>query len=211
MELKQQLELVEVQYEGSKAILIFLDEEEGVIREVNFNKQIYNNEDKKWVDDPAKAEQVEKWCEEYFKCSFDELKNQTGVRKDVYVYDNYCSLWESNEVSKFSEDMVGEVFEVEIKEAFIDDIAIRFRFEYESKTYESKMVFAKYLESLKKYIPNPIEKKKKIESFEDKFGLSIDEIEKLIGRTVLVEIKKAMGKYVYVEIKKNNNKKNKKK
>jgi len=42
MELKEQLEIVDVTFEDSKkATIIFLDEEMGEIREVNFNKQKY--------------------------------------------------------------------------------------------------------------------------------------------------------------------------
>ena len=43
MEIRENLELIEVRYEqeGKKAILTFLDSERGEIREVNFNRQSF--------------------------------------------------------------------------------------------------------------------------------------------------------------------------
>ena len=61
-ELAKDLELVAVEYDqgGQKAVLTFLDSEQGFIRDVNFNKQQYDNDAGKFVDDPEKAEKVEK-------------------------------------------------------------------------------------------------------------------------------------------------------
>jgi hypothetical protein len=96
MELKEQLEIVDVVFEDNKkATIIFLDEEHGEIREVNFNKQKYDQDTKKFVDDVEKAEQVEKWCDEHFGLKFDALAHAIGEKKDVYCYDNFnsvCSL-----------------------------------------------------------------------------------------------------------------------
>ena len=55
-ELLEQLELVDVIIEDNKkATLVFLHEERGEIREVNFNKQVYDKDTKKFVDDAEKA------------------------------------------------------------------------------------------------------------------------------------------------------------
>ena len=106
MELLKDLELVQVVYEneGKKAIMTFLHEEAGEIREVNFNKQSWSGTQAKFFDDPEKAEKVEKWCQEYFNCEFDDLHNCVGVRKDIYDYNTYCSLWETSSVDKFTDD-----------------------------------------------------------------------------------------------------------
>ena len=92
-ELAKNLELVEVSYDGQKAVLTFLDEEAGLIRTINFNKQSYNNDTKKFVDDPEKAEKVEQWCNVYFNATFDTLTDVLGQRKDIYVYDRFNSLF----------------------------------------------------------------------------------------------------------------------
>ena len=55
MEFKEQLEIVDVTFEDKKATIIFLDEEMGEIREVNFNKQKYDQDSKKFIDDEDKA------------------------------------------------------------------------------------------------------------------------------------------------------------
>src|SRR3982750_2278941 len=108
MELLEKLELVDVQFEDNnqKAVLVFLDESRGEIREVNFNRQKYDEASKKYLPDAEKAAQVDEWCEEYFKCKFEELAQCIGDRKDIYCYDRFNSLWEVKMIVKFEEDMV---------------------------------------------------------------------------------------------------------
>ena len=58
IELSENLELVAVEYQDQKATMTFLDSEQGIIREVNFNKQAWDNDKNKFVDDAEKAEKV---------------------------------------------------------------------------------------------------------------------------------------------------------
>jgi len=201
-ELLEQLELVDVIFEDNKkCTLVFLHEERGEIREVNFNKQVYDKDTKKFVDDAEKAQKCEEWAQEYFGLEFDRLAEAIGERKDVYCYDNFNSLFEVQMVTKFDEDMLGQVFETEVTNAFDDGKKIAIHFEYEGNLYESKMQYADYVEARKEWFINPIKQKKQYDKFEDKFQMPITEIENMIGKTVLVEVKKAMGKYIYSEIK----------
>ena len=55
MELLENLELVDVHFEDKKAILVFLDEERGEIREVTFNKQSFDREAKKFCRRPREG------------------------------------------------------------------------------------------------------------------------------------------------------------
>lgn len=201
MEILKNLEMIDVQYDNDnkKATMVFLDEERGEIREVNFNKQSYDNG--KFIDDPDKAEKVEQWCKDLFNLTFDTLGQAIGERKDVYAYDRFNSLFHVTQIAKFEDDMVGQIFEVEVSEVVDDEIAIRIRFDYEGNTYESKMNYADYVAARKEWFINPQKRNKQYERFEQKFGIKVDEKEKLIGKTVMVEVKKAMGKYVYCEIK----------
>jgi hypothetical protein len=202
MELKEQLEIVDVVFEDNKkATVIFLDEQMGEIREVNFNKQKYDQDSQKFVDDQEKAVQVEEWCQEHFGLPFDRLAETIGERKDVYCYDKFNSVFPVKMIQKFDDDMVGQIFEVEIIHAEDDGKKISLQFEYEGELYESKMQYADYLEARKEWFINPQKRKKQYEKFEDKFGFLIGEIDQMIGKTVMVEVKKAMGKYVYSEIK----------
>jgi len=204
MELLEKLELVDVSYEDNnqKAVLTFLDESKGEIREVNFNRQKYDEASKKYVPDDEKAAQVDEWCEEYFQCKFEELAQNIGDRKDVYCYDRFNSLWAVKMISKFEEDMVGQIFEAEVVHAEDDGKKISIQFEYEDGLlYESKMQYAEYLDARKEWFINPQKRKKQYEKFEEKFGLLVGEIEQLIGKTIMIEVKKAMGKYVYNEVK----------
>lgn len=202
MELKEQLEIVDVNFEDNKkCTIIFLDEEMGEIREVNFNRQKWDQDSKKFVDDEEKAKQVEEWCEEHFGLPFDRLAETIGEKKDVYCYDNFNSVFPVKMIQKFDEDMVGQIFEVEIVHAEDDGKKISLQFEYDGELYESKMQYADYLEARKEWLINPIKRKKQYEKFEDKFGFLVGEIDKMIGKTVMVEVKKAMGKYIYTEVK----------
>jgi hypothetical protein len=201
-ELLEQLELVDVIFEDNKKVtLVFLHEERGEIREVNFNKQVYDKDTKKFVDDAEKAQKCEEWAEEYFGLEFDRLAEAIGERKDVYCYDNFNSLFEVQMVTKFDEDMLGQVFETEVTNAFDDGKKIAIQFEYEGNLYESKMQYADYVEARKEWFINPIKQKKQYDKFEDKFQMPVTNIEEMVGKTVLVEVKKAMGKWIYSEIK----------
>ena len=199
----ENLELVEVNFEDNnqKAVLTFLDDSKGEIRDINFNRQKYNEAEKKYLPDAEKAAQVDEWCEEYFGLTFEQLAEAIGERKDVYCYDNFNSLWEVKMLSKFDDDMVGQVFEVICTHAEDDGKKISIQFEYEDELYESKMQYADYLDVKKEWFINPLKQKKQYEKFEDKFGLLVGEVEQLIGKTIMVEVKKAMGKWVYCEVK----------
>lgn len=201
MELLEQLELVEVVFEDKKAILTFLDEERGEIREVNFNKQSYDNDQNKFVDDPKKAEKVDGWCSEHFGLTFDELAKAIGEKRDIYAYDRFNSLFPVKMVNKFDKEMVGQIMEIEISNVEDDGKAIHIEFEYEGNTYENKMTYADYLEVKKQWFTNPQKKAKQYAKFEDKFGIPVDEKEKLVGEKAMIEIKLAFGKFVYVDIK----------
>lgn len=195
------LELVDVSFENEnkKAVLTFLNEEEGTILEVNFNKQGFENG--KFVDSEEKAAKVEEWSQEYFNLEFDKLAQAIGTKKDVYQYDKFNSLWESQQIEKYDKDMVGMIMEVEVSECFVDDTAIRIRFEDDGKTYESKMTFATYMEQRKEWFINPQRKQKQEDKFLDYFGIPVERCGELVGQTVMIEIKLAFKKFVYCEIK----------
>ena len=199
----EQLELIEVTYteDKQKAVLTFLDEDRGEIREVNFNKDSWDSEKAKYVEDPEKAEKVEEWSQEYFGLSFDELSRAVGEKKDVYAYDNFNSLWEAQIIEKFDEDMLGQIIQAPCTEVVDDGTAIRIRFEYEDTLYESRMGYADYHEPRKAWFVNPQKQKRQYEKFEKKFGIHVDNKEELVGKTLMIEVKKAMGKWIYSEIK----------
>ena len=202
--LREDLQLIEVEYKDKKAILTFLDIENGEVLEVNFNKQVYDQSTNKFVDDAEKEEQVEKWCQDYFGCTFDELDTKVGEKKNVYKYEKFNSLWEADVIEKFTTKDKGKIFETEIKEVIDDGIAIKIRFEYEGKTYESKMTYSKYVEELKKWFEDPQKKASQFKKFEDKFGVSVDKADEIVGKSILVEVGLAFGKFAYCEIKKPN-------
>lgn len=202
MELRKNLELVNVEYEseGKKAVLTFLDTERKEICTVNFNRQVYNNG--KYEDDPEKAAKVDAWCEEFFQASFDSLASCVGVKKDIYCYERFNSLFEVEQIEKFDESMFGEIFQTAVKEILVDDSAIRIRYLIEGKTYESKMSYAIFMPATREWFQDPLKKNKQYKKFFEKFGVPVDRKDELIGHALMVECKKAMGKYYYGDIKK---------
>jgi len=203
MELLEQLEIVDVRFEDNnqKAEFVTVDESRGEIREIFFNRQVYDKDSQKFIPDAKKAAQVDAWCIEYFDLPFERLGEAIGTRKDVYCYDNFNSFWEVQMIEKFGEDMEGQIFETEIVHAADDGKKISLQFEFEGKLYESKMQYADYLEARKEWFVNPQKKLKQYKKFEEKFNMPVEEIENMVGKTVMVEVKKAMGKYIYSEIK----------
>lgn len=202
IELSENLELVAVEYQDQKATMTFLDSEQGIIREVNFNKQAWDNDKNKFVDDAEKAEKVEKWCEELFGLTFDTLSQAIGQTKNVYVYDGFNSLFEVSQIDKFDSSMVGEIFSTTIESIEDTGNRISIKYEYEGKHYESKVNYGSYVEALKQWFVDPNNKAKAYEKFEKNYGVPFERKDELIGENIMVEVKKAFGKFTYGEVKK---------
>lgn len=202
MEIRKDLELVNVEFEnnGKKAVLTFLDKERKQIRVVNFNKQIYANNT--YVDDEAKAQKVEAWCAEYFDCDFSSLGECIGQKKDIYCYEKFNSLFEVEQIEKFTKDMVGQIYQTEVKEITVDEYFIKIRYEIEGKTYESKMTFGTYFKEAKEWYQDPVKKEAQYARFEEKYGVPVERKDELIGHPLMVEVKSAFGSNYYGDIKK---------
>ena len=203
MEIRAQLELVGVEYESNdqKAVMTFLDKEEKAVRVVNFNKQKYDSEAQKFVDDEEKAAQVDEWCEKYFGTTFDNIESAIGTKHDIYVYEKFCSLWECEITQKFTEDMEGQVYQTKIDDVIVDAYAIKVKYKIDDKQYESKMGYGVYQQNLKEWFVDPIKKDRQFKKFKEKFGVSVQDKDQIIGQPLMVEVKKAMGKYLYGDMK----------
>ena len=180
--------------------LTFLDAERKQVRVVNFNRQSYI--DNKFQDDPEKAAKVDEWCEKYFQTSYFDLSECVGQKKDVYCYERFNSLWEVDTVEKFTADMVGQIYQTEVKEILVDDYFIKIRYEIEGKTYESKMTFGIYMKDTKEWFQDPIKKEAQYNRFEEKYNVPVSRREELIGHPLMVEVKSAFGNNYYGDIKK---------
>lgn len=207
MELRKDLQLVSVEYESDnkKVVLTFLDAERKQVRVVNFNRQSYV--DGKFQDDPEKAAKVDEWCDKYFQTSYFDLTDCIGQRKDVYCYDRFNSLWEVDTVEKFTADMVGQIYQTEVKEILVDDYFIKIRYDIEGKTYESKMSFGVFMKETREWLQDPIKKDSQFKRFEEKFHVPVDRKQELIGHPLMVEVKSAFGSNYYGDIKRFPNKK----
>lgn len=202
MEIRKELELVNVEYEsnGQKAVMTFLDRERKQVRVVNFNRQSYSNG--KYIDDPEKAKKVDQWCADYFQSDFGGLAECIGQKKDVYCYEKFNSLWEVEQIEKFTADMKGQIFQTEVKEILVDDYFIKIRYEIDGKTYESKMTFGVFNKESKEWYQDPIKQASQYAKFEDKYHVPVERKDELIGHPLMVEVKSAFGTNYYGDIKK---------
>lgn len=193
MNLKKDLELVSVKYTDNdqKAILTFLDREAEEVRDVNFNRQVYDGG--KYIADKAKAEKVDKWCADYFGCKFAELPTQVGTKHDIYCYDTFNSVFECDIVSKPNEDMAGHVYNVKISAVQLDKHGVHLRFEINGNTYEAKTIWSDYMEEGHIWYVNPDKKKKQSANFARKYGVIPEDADQLIGHEGMVEIRSSFG------------------
>ena len=207
MELRKDLQLVSVEYENDnkKVVFTFLDAERKQVRVVNFNRQSYI--DGKFQDDPEKAAKVDEWCDQYFQTSYFDLADCVGQKKDVYCYERFNSLWEVDTVEKFTADMVGQIYQTEVKEILVDDYFIKIRYDIEGKTYESKMGYGLFMKDSREWLQDPIKKESQFKRFEEKFHVPVDKKQELIGHPLMVEVKSAFGSNYYGDIKRFPNKK----
>ena len=134
------------------------------------------------------------------------MTQKIGTKKDVYHYENFNSLWESEFAQKFSEDMVGDIIMATITS--VEDNGKMIVIQYVEKDtetlYKSNMSYSKYLEQRKEWFVDPVRKEKAFEKFKKKFGVDVKNADKIIGKDIMVEVKKAFGQFTYGDIKKPN-------
>ena len=201
-EIRNALPLEEIEYNEGVATLTFLDKEQGQILQVKLFSKKFDKDAKKMVEDSEQAERAEKHAQDYFGVAFDDLNKAVGQEHDIYVYPRFCSLWEVDVVEKLNKDQEGDIFQTTIEEVKDDGKGIRIRFKHEGKTYESKMMYSDYKESLGQWFVNPNKQNTQYSKFEDKFGVNIKNADEIVGNEIMVEVKVAFGKHAYAEIKK---------
>lgn len=194
MEIIKEAQLVDVQERDGKITMSFLDTDR--VFEVKWNKKVYDNTLNDWAESKEKEEKVEEWCNQYFGCKTKDLKKQIGTKKDVYYYDTYCSLWQSD--IKFTKEDAGKSFQTTIDSIEVTDAEIGIYYYWEENKYKSKMSFNQKVGD--QFFLNPMKKKKQLEKFEEKFGVPVEEADSLIGKPILVKVQSAFKKYFYGEI-----------
>ena len=182
---------------GNRLEMKFYDEKNDVLRTVKFNKQSYDREKGEYVDDPEKEQKCEEWCDKYFACSFTEVPERVGVRHDIYVYDNFCSLWESEETpraKKFDAPVKG-IIKTKIENIYKDNIGIHVEYMYNGDLYESKYTCAEFIKDLKKWVRDPEREARALKRFKDIYGVDFEHKDSVIGAEIQVQVKKAFSSY----------------
>ena len=182
---------------GTRLEMKFYDEKNDVLRTVKFNQQNYDRERGQFVDDPEKAQKCEEWSQKYFGCSFDEVPEQLGVRRDIYVYDNFCSLWECEETQrakKFDSPVKG-IIKTNIENIYVDNIGIHVEYKYNDELYESKYTTSEFIKNMKKWVRDPEREERAMKRFKEIYGKDISHKDELIGMEIQVQVKKAFNSY----------------
>lgn len=197
----EQLRLLAVEREEDyQATLKLADLDSKLIYDVNFNKREFDKNTKKWIPSSEKADKVEKLCLEYVGFPFDELEEALGSNFDVYVYENFNSLWEVKFTNKFTDEHKGKSFQTTIDEIEDNGTAILIKYKWKGEPYQSKMTYADYSEDLKEWFVNPQKRKKQLDKFHDKFGKYLEDKDELVGSKIIVNVKCAFGKFYYGEV-----------
>ena len=186
---------------GTRLEMKFYDEQNDVLRTVKFNLQNYDREKGQFVDDPEKAQKCEEWSQKYFGCSFNEVPEHLGVRHDIYVYDNFCSLWEtedSQRAKKFESPVKG-IIKTKIENIYVDNVGIHVEYKYNDEIYESKYTTSEFIKDLKKWVRDPDREARAYKRFKEIFGKDFSMKDELIGTDIQVQVKKAFSSY-YGEI-----------
>lgn len=196
MQVYPQLELVSVQDSPEKVTMIFLDDEHGEIHNIIWRKQKFNSQTQEYEEDESKLDQVKGWAEQYFGLPLENLYDAIGTKMDVYAYDTFDSLWESDKKFDPKTD-VNQVFNTTIKSIDLKEDGITIHYEWKGDTYGSNMKFTEQFNG--KFYPNPQKRARQLRKFEEKFHTSIDNKDDLIGDSIMVTVRK-VGKYAYGDI-----------
>ena len=186
---------------GTRLEMKFYDTENDVLRTVKFNKQAWDREKGQFVDDPEKEQKCEEWSQKYFGCSFDEVPEQVGVCRDIYVYENFCSLWETEDTqrAKRFDAPVKGIIKTKIENIYVDTVGIHVEYKYNDELYESKYTYSEFVKDLKKWVRDPEREERAKRRFKEIFGRDISEKDTLLGEEIQVQVKKAFSSY-YGEI-----------
>lgn len=194
MEIVKNAELVEVTDKDGKITLTFMNEER--IYEINWNRKAYDSTLNDFVENEDKEKQVEEWSKTYFGVPTKKLESKLGTKKDIYYYDTYCSLWESD--VKFTKDDNGKTFKTTIDSIVETDSEISIYYYWDDRKFRSKMSFNQKVGD--KYYLNPMKQRKQYKNFEKKFGVPIDKKDELIGKEIMVKVRSMYNKYFYGEV-----------
>lgn len=198
MEIIKNCEMIKAEVvNGTRLEMKFYDAQNDVLRTVKFNRQSYDREKGQFVDDPEKAQKCEEWAQQYFGCSFDDVPEQVGAVRDIYVYDNFCSLWESEDTKrakKFDSPIKG-IIKTKIENIYKDQIGIHVEYLYSGDLYESKYTCAEFIKDLKKWVRDPEREARALKRFKEIYGKDFSEKDELIGAEIQVQVKKAFSSY----------------
>lgn len=180
-----------------KIVLNFIDDEEGMLYEVIWNKGKYDSKQNKWVPDKGKELEVANWCKQYLNVPIENINDAEGQVHTVYIGDKFNSLWKSS--TPFNEDMKGKIFNTKVDDIKVDNKQIEVFYEIDGKLHSTHMRYTQRKND--RELINPQKRRKQQEKFKEIFGVDVDEAEKAVGQNIMVECKKAFTNVFYGEIK----------
>lgn len=200
MKYYKDLECVQAVNNNNTLIFTYVVPEEKEIKEIKFHLDRYDNVKKKYVKDKKQKNRVIEWLRNYYGIdNVDDIQEAVGLVHDIFDYETFCSLWETEVIQKFTEDMVGKIITCTITDIMDDGNRILIKYEYDGDIYQSKMNYSQWL--IDGWYIDSIKKKRQFENFEKKFGVPFEQRESLIGKDINVEVKQ-LSEHFFGDIKK---------
>lgn len=198
MEIRENCAMIKAEIvNGTRLEMKFYDAQDDVLRTVKFNRQNWDREKGQYVDSEEKAQQCEEWSQKYFGVSFNEVPECVGEVRTIYIYDNFCSLWETEETkrAKHFDSPVKGIIKTKIENIYTDNIGIHVEYLYNGELYESKYTMAEFVKDLKKWVRDPEKETRAKKRFKEIYGKDITQKDELIGAEIQVQVKKAFSSY----------------
>lgn len=178
----------------------FLNDETNEIREVVFFKDNYNRETKKFEYNQEQFEKYTSNLKQYLNVTPDTVLDAIGKTFPVWSGEKYDYLWEPAEFYEFPIGFKDQNFEAVIENIWYDEskegtsqeqtrVTFVLKLKDHGKLVKSNMNWGEWVPSLKRSFTNPRKKSTQMEKFAEKFGVTFQNRNEIIGKDVKIEVK----------------------
>lgn len=186
------VQIIDVEETDETLKLTALNDDQTAVYELSLGKMKYNKSKKEWSDDSETMERYITNLDELLGLKPDDAK-EVLIGREIDVFkrsEDKVSFFDGITVEKPTNDMIGDLEQVEIKQVQVFDTKARIIFEWSNgKNYAMNFNYGNWIESLEKMIPNPAKKAKAEERFKKLTGATFEQSELLVGKKVMCEIK----------------------
>lgn len=189
---KMNVIVVEVKESKETLQLSVVNEDYSMAYDLSLGKMDYDKATKKWSDNPEKLEDYYKNLKEFLNLEpTDDPTVLEGTTIEVFKKgENKVSFFDSLDIQKIDNSLIGELEKVEIKHVLVGDSRTSIVVQWtDGNLYAQNFNYGKWIEALKKNIPNPAQRVKREAAFKDLTGVDFANAQSLVGLTVNAEIR----------------------